>query len=280
MELNNFYIDNIIKTAMLEDISYLDAATDALFGGGQLMIAQFISKASGILCGTDIALRVFTLFDDTVKIKKNKNDSDTVQSGEIIAEIEGKAATLLKCERTSLNILQHLSGISTATAQYVEKVSGTNAVICETRKTLPGLRPLQKYAVLCGGGKNHRYNLSDGAMIKDNHIDAAGSIEKAVKLTRSKLGHMIKIEVETRSLSEVEQAVTAKAEVIMLDNMNVSDMTLAVALINGRALVEASGGINLDNIRAVAETGVDIISIGALTHSVTALDISMKVISE
>ena len=170
-----------------------------------------------------------------------------------------------------------MSGIATATAKAVEKVRGTRAVITDTRKTLPGLRALQKYAVTVGGGKNHRFNLSDGAMLKDNHIDAAGGIPQAVAAIREKLGHMVKLEVETRNLDEVRQALDAGADIIMLDNMDCPSMAEAVRIVDGRALLEASGGIREETLRPVAETGVDIISIGALTHSVTALDISMKI---
>ena len=183
---------------------------------------------------------------------------------------------MLKGERTALNLLQHMSGIATMTASAVEKVQGTRASVADTRKTLPGLRALQKYAVTVGGGRNHRFNLSDAVMLKDNHIDACGSIEKAVAKVREKLGHMVKIEVETRNFDEVKEAVEAGADIIMLDNMTNEQMKECVEYIDGRAKTEASGNITLDNIAEVAKTGVDIISLGALTHSVKAFDISMK----
>ena len=204
-------------------------------------------------------------------------EGSQVKPGDIIAELEGRTRFLLKGERTALNLLQHMSGVATATHQAVKLVEGTRAAITDTRKTLPGLRALQKYAVPVGGGKNHRFNLSDGAMLKDNHIDAAGGIPQAVAAIRNKLGHMVKLEVETRNLEEVRQALEAGADVIMLDNMDCAAMAEAVKLVDGRALLEASGGITADTLRAVAETGVDIISIGALTHSVKAMDISMKI---
>lgn len=185
--------------------------------------------------------------------------------------------TLLKGERTALNLLQHMSGIATATSGAVKLVEGTRASIADTRKTLPGLRPLQKYAVTVGGGKNHRYNLSDAAMLKDNHIDACGGIENAVGALKGKLGHMVKTEVEVRSLGELEEALAAGADVIMLDNMSPELMMQAVEITGGRALLEASGGITEETLRQVAQSGVDIISIGALTHSVKAFDISMKI---
>ena len=193
------------------------------------------------------------------------------------AFFRGSAKTLLKGERTALNLIQHMSGIATAANECVKLVEGTNASIADTRKTLPGLRALQKYSVTVGGGKNHRFNLSDGAMLKDNHIDAYGSITGAVSALRKKAGHMLKIEVEVRNLEEVEEALENKCEVIMLDNMSDDEMKKAVEITNGRALLEASGNITLDNIRQKALTGVDIISLGALTHSVRCFDISMKI---
>ena len=199
------------------------------------------------------------------------------KAGDKIAVIEGPTRALLKGERTALNLLQHMSGIATQTDRCVQIVKGTKAAITDTRKTMPGLRALQKYAVAIGGGKNHRFNLSDGAMLKDNHIDAAGGITAAVRAVRERLGHMVRLEVETRNLNEVKEAIKAGADVIMLDNMTCEQMREAVKLAAGRVLLEASGGITGENLRAVAETGVDIISIGALTHSVKALDISMKI---
>ncbi len=277
MLLPQFYVDDIIKKAITEDINYIDVSTDLLIEPQQKGKAKFLAKADGVLCGLSVALRVFELLDESFTAVIYKNDGDKIKKGDVIAELEGKTAMLLKGERTSLNLLQHMSGIATATAQAVEKVEGTNATITDTRKTLPGMRALQKYAVTCGGGKNHRFNLSDTAMLKDNHIDAGGGIENAVKIVRSKLGHTVMIEVETRNLDEVQQALNAGAEIIMLDNMDNDTMKKAVELVNGRAKLEASGGITLDTLADVAKTGVDIISIGALTHSVMAFDISMKI---
>ncbi len=276
MKLNQFYVDNLIKDAISEDINYIDVSADYLIPEEQRNDSYFVAKADGVLCGLDIAMRVFTLLDDTFTYTAHKNDGDEVKAGDLIVEFNGKTACLLKGERTALNIIQHMSGIATATNKAVKLCEGTNASVTDTRKTLPGLRALQKYAVVCGGGKNHRYNLSDGAMLKDNHIDAGGGITNAVKILRSKLGHMIKIEVETRNFDEVKEAVEAGADIIMLDNMNNEQMTECVKFIDGRAKTEASGNITLDNIASVAKTGVDIISLGALTHSVKAFDISMK----
>ncbi len=276
MKLNQFYVDNLIKEAISEDINYIDVSADYLIPEEQRNDSYFVAKADGVLCGLDIAMRVFTLLDDTFTYTVHKNDGDEVKAGDLIVEFNGKTACLLKGERTALNIIQHMSGIATATNKAVKLCEGTNAQVTDTRKTLPGLRALQKYAVVCGGGKNHRYNLSDGAMLKDNHIVAGGGITNAVKILRSKLGHMVKIEVETRNFDEVKEAVSVGADIIMLDNMTNAQMEECVKYIDGRAKTEASGNITLENIAEVAKTGVDIISLGALTHSVKAFDISMK----
>ena len=271
-----FYVDDIIKKALLEDINYIDMAADNLLPDDQISSAKFLAKADGVLCGVDVALRVFELLGN-FKISKFKNDGAVLKMGDIIAEIEGPTKLLLKGERTSLNLIQHMSGIATMTHEVTELIKGTNATVTDTRKTLPGLRALQKYAVTCGGGKNHRFNLSDAAMLKDNHIDACGNITKAVSTLREKIGHTVKIEVETRNLDEVAEALSTGCEIIMLDNMDCETMKKAVEMTAGRALLEASGNITAETIRPVAETGVDIISIGALTHSVKAFDISLKI---
>ena len=275
--LTQFYIDDLIKTAITEDINYLDVTTDYLIDEDSVTEAYYIAKDAGVVCGLDIALRVFTLLDETVTLEKFKQDGEEVKAGDILATMRGKTRALLKGERTSLNLLQHMSGIATATRRCVKLTKGTNASIAETRKTLPGLRPIQKYAVMVGGGKNHRYNLSDAAMLKDNHIDAFGGIIPAVRALRARVGHLLKIEVEVRNFEELDQALEAKADVIMLDNMNCEQMAEAVRHVGGRARLEASGNITLDNLAEVAKTGVDIISLGALTHSVKAFDISLKI---
>lgn len=277
MLLPQFYVDDIIKTALQEDINYLDTTTDLMIPATARSTARFMAKAEGVVCGLEVALRVFELLDPTFSYEIRLPEGSRVAYGDIIAELEGSTRCLLKGERTALNLLQHMSGVASATDRYVRLVEGTRAAITDTRKTMPGLRALQKYAVTVGGGKNHRFNLSDGAMLKDNHIDAAGGIPQAVAAIREKLGHMVKLEVETRNLDEVRQALEAGADVIMLDNMDCPTMKAAVDLVAGRALLEASGGITDETLRAVAETGVDIVSIGALTHSVKALDISMKI---
>ena len=277
MNLPQNYIDDIIITALKEDINYIDVTTDYLIDDESVSEAYYVAKDDGVLCGIDIAKRVFMLLDDTLVFDTKIKDGEKVKKGDIIAEMKGSTKTLLKGERTALNLLQHLSGIASATNRCVEKVKGTRAQITDTRKTLPGLRALQKYAVTVGGGKNHRFNLSDGAMLKDNHIDAGGGIPQTISKLRNKIGHMVKIEVEVRNLSELRDAIEAGADIIMLDNMSYDEMREAVKINDGRRLLEASGNVTEENIRDVAETGVDIISLGALTHSVKCFDISMKI---
>lgn len=276
MQLLQSYIDAVINNALEEDIHYVDVTTDYLLPDGHTSSAYYIAKAEGVVCGLDIAERVFALVGGGVEFCANVKDGDPVKKGDIIATMKGDTKTLLKGERTALNILQHLSGIATATRHCTDLVKGTNAKITDTRKTLPGLRRLQKYAVTVGGGYNHRYNLSEGAMLKDNHIDVYGGITPAVTALRKKIGHMTKIEVEVRNLDELNEALAVGCEIIMLDNMSCEEMTKAVEITAGRALLEASGNVTEANIAQVAATGVDIISLGALTHSVMCFDISMR----
>lgn len=276
MTLLPFYIDDLIKTALTEDINYIDSTADLLIDENSRSDAYFMAKADGVLCGIEVAARVFTLLDPETKVMFLASEGERISKGQKIAEINGHTREMLKAERTALNLIQHMSGIATYTRKCVDAVAGTKASIADTRKTLPGLRAIQKYAVTVGGGRNHRYNLTDAAMLKDNHIDAYGSITGAVNALRQKAGHMLQIEVETRNLEEVQEALDCGVNVIMLDNMSTDEMKKACELVNGKAKTEASGNITLENIRSVAETGVDIISLGALTHSVTAFDISMK----
>ena len=277
MKLLQCYIDNIITTALMEDINYTDAAADNLIPEDHRSSAYYVAKDTGVVCGIEIAKRVFELAGGDVDFRILLSDGAKVQKGDIIAELEGSTLTLLKGERTALNILQHMSGIATATNKCVELVKGTKASVTDTRKTLPGLRALQKYAVTVGGGKNHRFNLSDAAMLKDNHIGAYGGITAAVSALREKIGHTVKIEVEVRTLDELKEALENKVEIIMLDNMSCEEMAEAVKITDGNALLEASGNVTAENIHAIAETGVDIISLGALTHSVKCFDVSMKI---
>lgn len=276
MILPQFYVDDLIKNAIKEDINYIDVATDYLLDENEVSEAVFIAKADGVLCGIDVAMRVFQLLDESFTCVLHKKDGDEIKKGDLIAELKGKTVRLLKGERTALNLIQHMSGIATLTNECVKQTIGTKATIADTRKTLPGLRSLQKYAVTCGGGRNHRYNLSDCAMLKDNHIDAKGGITPAVKALREKIGHTVKIEVETRTLDEVKEALSAGADIIMLDNMSNETMAEAVKIVDSKALLEASGNLTKERLHSVAQLGVDILSIGALTHSVEAFDISMR----
>lgn len=277
MALLQFYVDDLIKSAIKEDINYVDVTSDYLLSDTQQADAYFVAKDSGVLCGIDVAMRVFELLDSRITFDVKIKDGQKVQNGDIIATMQGPVKSLLKGERTALNLLQHMSGVATATNRYCELIKGTKASVADTRKTLPGLRAIQKYAVTVGGGRNHRYNLSDCAMLKDNHIDAYGSMTAAVKALREKVGHTVKIEVETRDLNELNEALSCGADVIMLDNMSNEMMAEAVKITDGRALLEASGNVSEEKIKSIAETGVDIISIGAITHSVKAFDISMKI---
>ena len=276
MQLLQSYVDEVILRALHEDITGMDVTTDFLLSPEHESDAYLMAKDSGVLCGIEIAKRVFDLVGEGVTFTTLMNDGSTVQYGDILAVMHGPTRTLLKAERTALNLLQHLSGIATETRRCVDIVAGTKASIADTRKCMVGIRAMQKYAVRCGGGKNHRFNLSDGAMLKDNHIDACGGILPAITQLREHIGHMVRIEVEVRTLDELREALEAKADIIMLDNMDNDTMKEAVRITDGRAMLEASGGITHETLRGAAETGVDIISIGALTHSVKAFDISMK----
>ncbi|MBP1572591.1 MAG: carboxylating nicotinate-nucleotide diphosphorylase [Oscillospiraceae bacterium] len=276
MKLMQFQLDDLIKSALSEDINYIDVTTDYLVDENAVSTARYVAKDDGVLCGIDVAFRVFKLLDDNATCEIYINDGAKVKKGDIIARFTAKTRALLKGERTALNLIQHMSGIATATNKCVELIEGTNASVADTRKTLPGLRAIQKYAVTVGGGKNHRYNLSDCAMLKDTHIDAYGSMSAAVAKLREGMGHTTKIELEVGSLEELQEALTLGVEIIMLDNMSIEDMKKAVEITAGRAKLEASGNVTHERIRAIAETGVDIISLGALTHSVKAFDISMK----
>lgn len=274
--VNAFEIDKIILTGLKEDMPFGDITTDNLIDDTSQSEALLIAKDTGVIAGIDIAKRVFEIVDKNVVFEKRIEDGHRVKSGDVIAQIKGNTRALLKGERTALNLLQRLSGIATKTRELCEKIKDTNSKVVDTRKTTLGLRALEKYAVKVGGGYNHRFSLSDGVMIKDNHIKAAGGIKEAVKKIRKKIPHTIKIEVETETLEQVREALEAGADIIMLDNMGVDKVRKAVKIINGSAISEASGNVNLDSIVEIAKTGVDIISVGSLTHSVSAFDISMK----
>lgn len=275
--LHSLDIDHLIINALKEDMPLGDITTDNLIDAATVTKASLIAKQTGIIAGLDVAERVFKLLDKEISFKRKIEDGAQVQKGDIIAEIEGNARVLLKGERTALNLLQRLSGIATKTHEFVDKVVELPVKIVDTRKTTPGLRYLEKYAVKVGGGSNHRFCLSDGVLIKDNHIAAAGGISKAIALARNSIPHTIKIEVEVESLEQVQEALDSKADIIMLDNMGLEKMKEAVKLINKQAIVEASGNVNLNTVYDIACTGVDIVSVGSLTHSVNAFDISMRI---
>lgn len=274
--MNFLGLDEFIRSALREDIGTGDITTECCVPAEEQSQAVFRCKESGVVCGLSVAERVFFLLDPNVTFTAKVQDGTEVQVGDIVATISGPSRSILSGERLALNLLQHMSGVSTKTAEMVKKVQGTNAVIVDTRKTTPGMRVLEKYAVRMGGGTNHRFNLADGVLIKDNHIVAAGGITGAVNNARKIVPHTLKIEVETTNFDEIHEALSAGADIIMLDNMSCEDMKKAVELINGRAKVEASGNMGVRDVSEVAATGVDLISIGALTHSVTALDISLQ----
>lgn len=274
---NNLWIDDVIKNALKEDINYRDVTSEHLIEPDQRSRAKFLFKEDGVLCGIGVIERVFLqLCPGAFTLKCFAKDGDYLEKGSVFAEIEGPTQALLMGERLSLNLMQRMSGVASLSRAYAEEVKDLGTMIVDTRKTTPNLRYLEKYAVTVGGCKNHRYNLSEGVMMKDNHIQAAGGIQAAVDKLRSKLGHTMKIEVEVSNFSQLEEALLAKADIIMLDNMSLEDMKKAVEITAKRAILEASGGITLKTVRAVALTGVDVISSGELTHSYKSHDISMK----
>lgn len=274
--MNQIGLDALLLEALKEDIGTGDITTESCVPPQAVSRGEFRAKESMVVCGMDVAARVFQLVDPTVSFTVCVPDGGRVDKGDVIARVEGCSRSILAAERVSLNLVQHMCGIASRTAEAVAQVAGTGTVIVDSRKCTPGLRVLEKYAVRVGGGRNHRFNLADGVLIKDNHIVAAGGIAEAVEAVRRTAPHTLRIEVETESLQQVQQALDAKVDIIMLDNMDNDTMAKAVALIDGRAQIEASGNMNSRDLRAVAELGVDLISIGALTHSVRAMDISLK----
>ena len=272
-------IEVLIDRALTEDLSIGDPTSEVLLPPGLTGEAEVRAKAEGILAGVDVALAVFRRVDPKLETRALIEDGAALHPGDVIAHATGPVSSILTAERTALNFLQHLSGIATATSRYVQAVKGHQARIVDTRKTTPGLRTLEKYAIRAGGGHNHRRNLGDGILIKDNHIQALRneglSLAEIIMKARDGASHTIRIEVEVEALDQVSEALNAGADILMLDNMGLDEMADAVRLVGGRAVIEASGGINLETVRDVAATGVDLISAGALTHSVIALDISL-----
>ena len=271
-------IIKIIKEALAEDIGVGDITTQATVNVKKKGRALVIAKDDFIIAGIDVFAQTFRFLDKNIKVKKIINNGCRAKKGDLIAEVSGSLSNILKAERVSLNLFQRMSGIATLTAKYVESVRGAGAKILDTRKTVPNLRILDKMAVRIGGGYNHRTGLYDGVLIKDNHIEAAGGITAAVKAQREHLPRTMKIEVETKNLMEVKEALLCGVDIIMLDNMSVPAMKKAVDFVAGRALIEASGNVSLQNVAAIAAIGVDYISVGELTHSVHAADISLKII--
>lgn len=277
MKIPKSQITYLVKNALAEDIGSGDITTNVIVPERRLAQGTIVLEEDAVIAGLEIAAEVFKQLDKNVRFSAVYKDGARVLKGKVVAEISGKARALLTGERTALNILQRLSGIATLTNSFVRAVKGTGAKIVDTRKTTPNLRIFEKYAVLMGGGHNHRFGLYDAVLIKDNHISIAGGIRKAVAMARQNIPHTMKIEVEAKSLKEVKDALASGADIIMLDNMSIPMMKKAVSMINKKAVVEASGNINLKNVRDTALTGVDIISIGALTHSYKAVQMSMEI---
>lgn len=273
MKLN---ADELIRMALREDISSEDVSTNAVMPKAQDGEVELISKQDGIICGMDVYERVFKILDDSVVVEKYVDDGDEVKKGQLMAKVKGDVRVLLSGERVALNYLQRMSGIATYTHQVAALLEGSKTVLLDTRKTTPNMRIFEKYAVKCGGGQNHRYNLSDGILLKDNHIGAAGSVTKAIQLAKEYAPFVRKIEIETETLDQVKEAVEAGADIIMLDNMDPATMKEAVKIIDGRAKTECSGNVTKENILNIIDSGVDYVSSGALTYAAPILDISMK----
>ena len=272
----SLHFDELIRLALKEDISNEDISTNAVMPEYKKGTVDLLAKQNGVICGLNVFARTFTILDPATKVELYKTDGDEVKNGELIAKVTGDIRVLLSGERTALNYLQRMSGIATYTRRVVKLLEGCKTRLLDTRKTTPNMRVFEKYAVKVGGGVNHRYNLSDGILLKDNHIGAAGSVKKAVQMAREYAPFVRKIEVEVENLDMCREAVEAGADIIMLDNMSVSDMKKAVEMICGRALTECSCNVTEENIENIKSTGVDYVSSGALTHSAPILDLSLK----
>jgi nicotinate-nucleotide pyrophosphorylase (carboxylating) len=279
MTLSPLLIENMVRMALAEDLGHgHDITSQLLIPADVTAKAVFRARQDGVLAGLILALSSFAYTDPDFDIEMHAQDGQLIRKGDVIATVEGPAAALLTAERTALNFLIHMSGIATQTQKYVQAVKGTKAKICDTRKTLAGLRALQKYAVLMGGGFNHRFGLDDAILIKDNHIAIAGSVKEALKRARSNVGHMVKIEIEVDTIKQLEEVLkVGGADIVMFDNFKIPDLKKAVKMVNGKVLTEASGGVNLKTVTDIAKTGVDYISVGALTHSAPALDIGLDI---
>ena len=278
LELNLLLVQKIVRAALKEDIGPGDITTEAVVPADARAEAVILAKEEGVVAGLPVTAAAFREMDSSVRFTAFSTDGDRVSRGQTVARVEGRARSILTAERVALNFLQRLSGVATVTARLCEKVRGTKAQLVDTRKTTPGLRALEKYAVRAGGGSNHRLGLYDAILIKDNHIALAGGVPAAMAAARARAGHTVKIEVEVEDLAQLDEALAAGAEIILLDNMDPGTMRRAVKRAAGRAILEASGGITEATIAEVARTGIDIISVGALTHSVKALDLSLEVV--
>lgn len=275
---DTFQVDRLIDMWLTEDIGYCDLTAQLMIEADEMASFQMNARESIMLAGVEVAARVFRRYDPDVQVKVLVRDGERVEKGTRLLEVSGRARSLLTAERTSLNIIQRMSGIATETARYVDAIRGTHARLIDTRKTTPGLRMLEKHAVTCGGGLNHRLGLDNGVMVKDNHIAVCGGIAKAVERARRQLPVLTKLEIECDRLEQVEEALAAQVDVIMFDNMSVADMATAVKMVNGRIKLEASGGIRLDTIRPIAETGVDYISTSKTHQSAPAVDIGLDAV--
>lgn len=269
-------VDNYIINTLKEDITSEDVSTNAVMPENKNGSARLICKQDGVLCGLDVFERAFKLLDENSRFETEFSDGDEVKKGTLIGTVYGDIKALLSAERTGLNYLQRMSGIATITREYAKELEGYKTVLLDTRKTTPNMRPFEKHAVKVGGGTNHRYNLSDGVLLKDNHIGAAGSVKKAIEMAKAYAPFVRKIEIETETLEQVKEALEAGADIIMLDNMDNETMKEAVRLIDGRAETECSGNVTKERLRSIAETGVDFVSCGALTHSAPIIDFSLK----
>jgi nicotinate-nucleotide pyrophosphorylase (carboxylating) len=277
--LSPLAIEGAVRRALDEDLGRAgDITTAATIPAGAKARAKLVARKPGSIAGLACAARAFELLDESISFRPNKRDGDKVEAGALLAEVHGTAAPILSGERVALNFVGHLSGIATLTAAYVAKIGNARARVCCTRKTTPGLRVLEKYAVRCGGGVNHRYGLDDAILIKDNHIAVAGGVRQALEKARAAVGHLVKVEIEVDSLQQLKEVLASgKADVVLLDNMDTATLVEAVRLADGKLVTEASGGVTLETVAAIAATGVDLISSGALTHSAPALDVALDI---
>ena len=277
--LPDLLIEPVVRAALAEDLGRAgDITSDACIDAEARLRVQFAARAAGVISGLDCARLALAAMDPAIRFSAQRRDGDSVDAGEVLARAEGGARAILAAERTALNLLGHLSGIATLTRAYVDQVSGTKAVVVDTRKTTPGLRALEKYAVRCGGGVNHRFGLDDAILIKDNHVAACGGVGRALERAKAAAGHLVRIEVEVDSLEQLDEALVHAPDVIMLDNFSLEDLLEAVRRAAGRVRLEASGGVSLQTVRAIAETGVHVISVGALTHSAAVLDVGLDTV--